>query len=55
MNWFNDINFILDEIEKSLTEKIEYNKLAMKIGISENTLMKVFSFIVQIPDRKSVV
>lgn len=49
MNWFNDINFILDEIEKSLTEKIEYNKLAMKIGISENTLMKVFSFIVQIP------
>ena len=49
MNWFNDINFILDEIEKSLTEKIEYNKLAMKIGISENTLMKVFSFIVKIP------
>ena len=49
MNWFNDINLILDEIEKSLTEKIEYNKLAMKIGISENTLMKVFSFIVQIP------
>lgn len=49
MNWFNDINFILNEIEKSLTEKIEYKKLAMKIGISENTLMKIFSFIVQIP------
>ena len=49
MNWFNDINFILNEIEKSLTKKIEYKKLAMEIGVSENTLMKIFSFIIQIP------
>lgn len=49
MSWFNDINFILNEIEKSLTEKIDYKRLAMSVGVSENTLMKIFSFIVQIP------
>ena len=49
MRWLNDINFVLNEIENLLTQKIDYRKLAMEIGISENTLMKVFSFIIQIP------
>lgn len=49
MNWYDNINIILDEIENSLTQKIEYKKLAMKIGVSDNTLMKIFSFIIEIP------
>lgn len=49
MDWFKDINFVLNEIENSLTKKVDYKKLAMEIGVSENTLMKIFSFIIQIP------
>ena len=45
MNYYDSINNLIEEIEKSLTQKIEYKDLAKIIGTSSYTLQRIFSFL----------
>ena len=45
MNYYDSLNNLIEEIEKSLTQKIEYKDLAKIIGTSSYTLQRIFSFL----------
>lgn len=44
-DYYNEINSVIDEIEKNLTNKIQYKELAKKLGTSEYAMQRIFSFI----------
>ncbi len=45
MNYYDSLNNLIEEIEKNLTQKIEYKDLAKIIGTSSYTLQRIFSFL----------
>ena len=45
MEYYESLNAIVEKIEKSLTEKIDYKELAKIAGTSEYTLQKIFCFL----------
>lgn len=45
MNYYDNLNKIIDTIEKELTNEIDYNKLAKIVGISSYSLQRTFSFL----------
>ncbi len=45
MNYYEQLNKIIDKIEKKLTEKIDYKELAKIIGTSSYTLQRIFVFL----------
>ena len=47
MNYYDSLNNLIEEIEKSLTQKIEYKDLAKIIGTSSYTLQRIFSFLTE--------
>lgn len=44
-DYYNEINSVIDEIEKNLTNKIQYKELAKKLGTSDYAMQRIFSFI----------
>lgn len=45
MNYYESLNKIIDEIEKNLTNKIDYKELAKIVGTSSYTLQRIFVFL----------
>lgn len=45
MNYYEDLNKVIDKIEENLTEKIDYKDLAKIIGTSSYTLQRIFAFL----------
>lgn len=45
MNYYDSLNNLIEEIEKNLTQRIEYKDLAKIIGTSSYTLQRIFSFL----------
>ena len=45
MNYYESLNKVIDEIEKNLTEKIDYKDLAKIVGTSSYTLQRIFAFL----------
>ena len=45
MNYYYSLNNLIEEIEKNLTQRIEYKDLAKIIGTSSYTLQRIFSFL----------
>lgn len=45
MNYYEQLNKIIDKIEENLTEKIDYKELAKIIGTSSYTLQRIFVFL----------
>lgn len=48
MNYYENLNKIVDKIEDNLTEKINYNDLAKIVGTSSYTLQRIFVFLTNI-------
>lgn len=44
-DYYNSLNKVMDEIERDLTNKIDYKKLAKIIGTSDYTLQRIFCFL----------
>lgn len=44
-DYYTSLNKVIEEIEKKLTNKIDYKKLAKIIGTSDYTLQRVFCFL----------
>lgn len=45
MNYYENLNKVIDKIEDSLTDKINYKDLAKIIGTSSYTLQRIFTFL----------
>lgn len=45
MNYYENLNKVIDKIEDSLTDKINYKDLAKIIGTSSYTLQRIFAFL----------
>lgn len=45
MNYYENLNKVVNKIEESLTEKIDYKDLAKMIGTSSYTLQRIFAFL----------
>lgn len=45
MNYYEDLNKVIDKIEENLTEKIDYKDLAKIVGTSSYTLQRIFAFL----------
>ena len=45
MNYYENLNKIINKIEENLTNKIDYNELAKIIGTSSYTLQRIFVFL----------
>ena len=45
MEYYENLNKVIDEIENNLTEKIDYKNLAKIIGTSSYTLQRIFAFL----------
>ena len=45
---YNLLNNMINYIEDNLTEKIDYNKLAKIVGVSEYALQRIFIFMTNI-------
>lgn len=45
MNYYDNLNKVIDKIEEDLTQKIEYKDLAKIIGTSSYTLQRIFVFL----------
>lgn len=45
MNYYDNLNKVIDTIEKELTNEIDYNKLAKIVGISSYSLQRTFAFL----------
>lgn len=45
MNYYENLNKVIDKIEENLTEKIDYKDLAKIVGTSSYTLQRIFSFL----------
>lgn len=45
MNYYDQLNKVIDEIEMKLTEEINYKDLAKIIGTSSYTLQRIFAFL----------
>lgn len=45
MNYFDNLNKIIKNIENNLTEKIEYKELAKIIGTTSYTMQRIFAFL----------
>ena len=45
MNYYDNLNKVIDTIEKELTNEIDYNELAKIVGISSYSLQRTFSFL----------
>ncbi len=45
MNYYENLNKVIDKIEERLTEKIDYKDLAKIIGTSSYTLQRIFVFL----------
>lgn len=45
MKYYDNLNKVIDTIEKELTSKIEYNELAKIVGISSYSLQRTFAFL----------
>lgn len=45
MNYYEDLNKVIDKIEENLTEKIDYKDLAKIVGTSSYTLQRIFTFL----------
>lgn len=48
MNYYENLNKIVDKIEDNLTEKINYKDLAKIVGTSSYTLQRIFVFLTNI-------
>lgn len=48
MNYYRNLNKIIDKIEDNLTQKINYNDLAKIVGTSSYTLQRIFVFLTNI-------
>ena len=45
MNYYEDLNNVVNNIEENLTEKIDYKELAKIVGTSSYTLQRIFAFL----------
>lgn len=45
MSYYEDLNKVIDTIEKELTNKIDYKELAKIVGISSYSLQRTFAFL----------
>lgn len=45
MNYYEDLNNVINNIEENLTEKIDYKELAKIVGTSSYTLQRIFAFL----------
>lgn len=45
MNYYENLNEVIDKIEDSLTQKIDYKDLAKVVGTSSYTLQRIFAFL----------
>lgn len=45
MNYYENLNKVIDTIEENLTNKIEYKELAKIVGTSAYTLQRIFAFL----------
>ena len=45
MNYYDNLNKVIDKIEENLTEKIDYKDLAKIVGTSSYTLQRIFAFL----------
>ena len=45
MNSYNDLNKLIEEIEKNLKNEIDYQQLAKILGTSTYTMQRIFTFI----------
>ena len=45
MNYYDNLNKVIDTIEKELTTEIDYSELAKIVGISSYSLQRTFSFL----------
>lgn len=45
MNYYEELNKVIEKIEEKLTEKIDYKELAKIIGTSSYTLQRIFVFL----------
>ena len=45
MNYYDNLNNVIEEIEKNLTQEIKYKDLARIIGTSSYTLQRIFTFL----------
>lgn len=45
MNYYENLNEIINKIEENLTNKISYTELAKIIGTSSYTLQRIFTFL----------
>ena len=48
MNYYENLNNVINKIEENLTNKIEYNDLAKMVGTSSYTLQRIFVFLTNI-------
>jgi len=45
MNYYENLNNVINKIEEKITTKIEYKELAKIIGTSSYTLQRIFAFL----------
>lgn len=45
MNYYENLNKVIEKIEENLTKKIEYKELAKIVGTSSYTLQRIFTFL----------
>lgn len=45
MNYYDNLNNVIEEIEKNLTQEIKYKDLAKIVGTSSYTLQRIFTFL----------
>ena len=45
MNYYEELNRVIDKIEENLTEDIDYRDLAKIVGTSSYTLQRIFVFL----------
>ena len=45
MNYYDNLNNIINKIEENLSNKIEYKELAKMIGTTAYTLQRIFTFL----------
>lgn len=45
MNYYENLNTLIDTIEKELEDEIDYSKLAKIIGTSAYTMQRIFVFL----------
>lgn len=48
MNYYDNLNDVIEEIEKNLTKKIDFRALAKMVGTSSYTLQRIFVFLTNI-------